>query len=228
FFCESAQICILSRRTDIAMLGVAVISGVVGWAFVRTWFKVQGTNIASDGSNHQVRWQQLVLATLGYAFVICLFAWAPYQFETDLGTLFEKIRHESNLMPFKQHFSTRSLGSAVDIVKEAGLLFPLGLLLAKLLTTMRPAFTRMQTLLLTGSICGCFACLTELSQAIVPGRYIDVTDVFLGAFGGLCGAVVLQLFEVHMHDSDDGQQQEQEQEQQQQHAQVYDPLDKKR
>ncbi|MCP4448866.1 MAG: VanZ family protein, partial [Myxococcales bacterium] len=46
FFCESAQICILSRRTDIAMLGVAVISGVVGWAFVRTWFKVQGTNIA--------------------------------------------------------------------------------------------------------------------------------------------------------------------------------------
>ncbi len=195
-FCEAAQLCILSRRSDIAMLGVAVISGVLGWALVRTWFKVQGTQINTDGSTAAVRWQQLALAALGYAFIICLFAWAPYQFETDLGTLFEKIRHESNLMPFKQHFSTRSLGSAVDIVKEAGLFLPLGLLLGKLLTTLKPQFGRMPTILLTGILCGCFAVFTELSQAMVVGRYIDVTDVFLGGFGGLCGAVVIQLFEV--------------------------------
>ncbi len=198
FCCETAQICVLSRRTDIAMLAVAALSGALGWALVRTWFKVQGAHVASDGTSDQVRWQQLALATLGYAFVIGLFAWSPYQFETDLSTLFEKIRHESNLMPFRQHFSTRSLGSAVDIVKEAGLFLPLGLLLAKLLTTLRPAVPRMQTLLITGFLCGSFACFTELSQAIVIGRYIDITDVFLGAFGGLCGAVVVQLFEIRM------------------------------
>jgi len=198
-FCEGAQICILSRRTDIAMLGVAVLSGVLGWALVRTWFKIQGTQVRSDGSSAEVRWQQLALATLGYAFVIGLFAWSPFQFETELGTVFEKIRHESNLMPFKQHFATRSLGSAVDIVKEAGLFLPLGLLFAKLLTSIRPEFSRLQTVLITGFFCGSFACFTELSQALVVGRYIDVTDVFLGAFGGICGAVVLQLFEVRMH-----------------------------
>lgn len=196
FCCETAQICILSRRTDIAMLAVAALSGVLGWALIRTWFKIQGTHVTSDEASYQARWQQLALATLGYAFVIGLFAWSPYDFETDLSVLFEKIRHESNLMPFKEHFSTRSLGSAVDIVKEAGLFLPLGLLFAKLLETVRPSLTRLQTLLVTGTACGAFACFTELSQAIVVGRYIDITDVFLGAFGGLCGAVVLQLFEV--------------------------------
>lgn len=212
-FCEAAQICILSRRTDVAMLGVAVLSGVLGWALVRTWLKIQGTQIHSDGTSSEVRWQPLALATLGYALVIGLFAWSPFQFETELGTVFEKIRHESNLMPFKQHFSTRSLGSAVDIVKEAGLFLPLGLLFAKLLTTVRPQLGRLQTVLITGVFCGAIACFTELSQALVVGRYIDVTDVFLGAFGGLCGAVVLQLFEVRMQGSElpahSGQQQQQ-------------------
>ncbi len=199
-FCELAQICILSRRTDIVMLPIAVLSGLLAWLLVRTWFKIQGTNASGDVAG-ETRWQPLALALLGYALVIGLFAWSPFQFETDLGVVFEKIRHESNLMPFKQHFSTRSLGSAVDIVKEAGLFVPLGLLFAKLALLLRPQLSRIQVLIGVAFLCGSYACFTELSQALVVGRYIDITDVFLGAFGGLCGAVVLQLFEVRQQTS---------------------------
>lgn len=193
--CELAQLFILSRRTDIVILPVAVAAGVLAWALVRAWFKVQQVDPRTGGTIH-VRWQELALALLGYALVIGLFAWSPFAFETDVAAVFEKIRHESNLIPFKQHFSTRSLGSAVDIVKETGLFVPFGMLGARLLVELRPTLHRIQVILIVGVASGCYAVFTELSQAVVIGRYIDVTDVFLGGFGGLCGAVLVHLFAV--------------------------------
>lgn len=193
FICESSQIFILSRRTDIAMLPIAVLAGVLGWLLVRTWFKLQSVD-PKTGIDNAIRWQQLALALVGYCLIIGLFAWSPFQFETDIGAVLTKIKHESNLVPFRQHFSTRSLASAVDIVKETGLFVPFGLLSARLLLEIRPGFNRIQTLVVVAFASGCFAIFTELTQAVCIGRTIDITDVFLGGFGGLCGAVLLSLF----------------------------------
>jgi len=193
FFCESAQIFILSRRTDVAMLPVAVLAGALGWLLVRTWFKLQSVD-PNNGVDNSIRWQQLALALLGYSLIICLFAWSPFQFETDIGAVITKIRHESNLVPFRQHFSARNLASAVDIVKETGLFVPFGLLGARLAMELRPSLTRVQTIALVAIASGCFAIFTESTQAVCIGRTIDITDVFLGGFGGLCGAVLLSLF----------------------------------
>jgi len=193
-FCEMSQVFILSRTSDIAILILAVIAGIIGWAVVKIWFNLQNVEVAREDTDEGAKWRSLTVALIGYAIIIGLFAWSPFNFETDHKTVAKKILYESNAVPFKEHFSTRSLGSAVDIVKEVGIFVPLGVLLAYLLIGILPRLTRGQIVLIAGVICMAYATFVELSQAVCIGRYIDVTDVFLAGFGGVCGAVLLRLF----------------------------------
>ena len=193
-FCEVAQVFILSRTTDIVMIPIAVVAGIMGWALVKVWFSVQGADAPAGRETDQSNWRPLVVALVGYALVIAFFAWSPFNFETDPKTVARKIIYESNLIPFREHFDTRSLASAVDIVKETGLFVPFGLLLSLLMLEIRPGLPRMKAALLTGVISAGFATVTELSQAVCVDRYIDITDILLAGFGGVCGAVLLQLF----------------------------------
>jgi glycopeptide antibiotics resistance protein len=193
-FCELSQVFILSRTSDIAVLFLAVIAGIVGWAVVKIWFNVQNVEAAREHADEGTRWRSLTVALIAYAIVIALFAWSPFHFETDHKTVAKKILYESNAIPFKEHFSTRSLSSAVDIVKEVGIFVPLGVLIAYLLLGILPRLTRWQVVVVTGVICMAYATFVELSQAVCVGRFIDATDVLLAGFGGVCGAVLLRLF----------------------------------
>jgi glycopeptide antibiotics resistance protein len=192
--CEVCQLFIMSRTTDIVMVPIAVIAGILGWALVKVWFNLQHVEVASERAETEKNWRPLAVALVGYALIIVFFAWSPFRFETDLRTVAAKILHDSNLIPFKEHFETRSLSSAVDIVKEVGLFVPFGVLLAFLFFEIMPGASRWKVVLWTGVISGCFATFTELSQAVCIKRYIDITDIFLAGFGGLCGAVLLDLF----------------------------------
>jgi glycopeptide antibiotics resistance protein len=193
-FCEVAQMFIMSRTTDIVIIPIAIIAGIMGWGLVKVWFSVQGADTPEVRETEQSNWRPLVVALVGYALVIGFFAWSPFNFETDLRAVARKVIYESNLVPLREHFGTRSLASAVDIVKETGLFVPFGLLLSLLVFEIRPGLPRMNAALLTGVISAGFATVTELSQAVCIGRFIDVTDILLAGFGGLCGAVLLQLF----------------------------------
>ncbi len=199
--CEVAQIFILSRTTDMAMLPLAMIAGVLGWALVRVWFNLQNEEVAGGGQKASSNWRPLAVASIGYGLVILFFAWSPFRFELDPVTVANKVLHDSNIIPFKEHFSTRSLASAVDIVKEALLFVPLGVLLSFLLSELVPSMQRLKIALIAGVICGLFATFTELSQAICVRRYIDITDILLAGFGGLCGAIALSMFRYKKPDS---------------------------
>lgn len=191
--CESAQLFILSRKTDVVMVPIALLAGLLGWVLAKGWFRLQHVD-ASGHSRDADAWRPIALALLGYTLILIFFAWSPFDFETDLVAVAQKVLHESNLVPFKNHFDTRSLASAVDIVKEAGLFVPFGLLLSMLLHQLFPNLSRVKGILIVGVLCGGVSCATELSQAFCVGRYIDVTDVFLGGFGGLAGGALLRVF----------------------------------
>ena len=195
-FCEVAQIFIMARTSDIVMIPIAVLAGIMGWALVKVWFTVQEPETPTAAETDHSHWRTLVVALVGYALVIAFFAWSPFRFETDPKTVALKILHDSNFIPFKEHFAVRSLGSAIDIVKETGLFVPFGLLLSLLLSEIRPDTPRLKAALQVGAISAAFATVTELSQAVCIERYVDVTDILLGGFGGLCGAVLLQLFQL--------------------------------
>jgi glycopeptide antibiotics resistance protein len=192
--CEASQVFILSRTTDMAMLPIAVLAGVLGWALVRVWFGVQNVEPAVDGGRTRRNWRPLAVAAIGYGLVIVFFAWSPFRFELDLRTVANKVLHETNVIPFREHFATRSLSSAVDIAKETLLFVPLGVLLAYLVYEIRPEMPRLHSIVLVAVVCGVFAVCTELSQAICVGRFIDITDIFLAGFGCLCGALTFRLF----------------------------------
>lgn len=191
---EMAQLFIMSRTTDIAMLFLAVMAGVIAWALVRTMIKLQSTEKVSTQANPQEIWKSLLVALIGYAVMIALFAWSPFSFELNPVIVANKILYESNFVPFRAHFDVRSMGSALDIVKETGIFVPFGILIALLLSKVIPKAPRARVLLLASIGAMIFASFTELSQAVIVGRYIDVTDILLGGLGGLCGAAALGLF----------------------------------
>jgi glycopeptide antibiotics resistance protein len=193
--CEIAQVFILSRTTDMAMVVLAVIAGALGWGLVRVWFNLQHAEVSAAAPGAAGRnWRPVAVAAIGYGLVILFFAWSPFRFELELRTVAAKVLHETNIFPFREHFATRDLGSAIDIVKETLLFVPLGVLLSYLLYEIAPGLTRLNRILLAAVVCGLFATFTELSQAVCIGRYIDITDILLAGFGGLCGAVMLGVF----------------------------------
>ena len=55
---------------------------------------------------------------------------------------------------------------------------------------------RLRVIIVAGIVSGCYAVLTELSQAVSIGRYMDITDIFLAGAGGLTGAALLRLFRI--------------------------------
>lgn len=192
--CEIAQVFLMSRTTDIFMIPLAALAGLAGWGIVRIWFGLGDVETADPGRGGGARWRVILLAIVGYAALLLLFALSPYRFETDPSAVARKILHESNLIPLREHFATRSLGSAVDIVKETGLFVPLGMLVSLLIAGIRPGMPRVRVILAAGTACALYAVFTELSQAVSVGRYIDVTDIFLAGAGGLAGAAMLRLF----------------------------------
>ncbi len=102
--------------------------------------------------------------------------------------------YESNLVPFKAHFEVRSIGSAIDIVKEVGIYVPMGLLITLLINNVYRNMKRLKLVILAGLFCGVFGVFTELSQAACVGRYVDVTDIFLAGVGGIIGSALFRLF----------------------------------
>jgi glycopeptide antibiotics resistance protein len=191
---ECSQLFILSRTSDIVMLPIAVVAGWLGWRLVQAWWKVANPSrermIKRDVDNNKI----LGIAIAFYAVIICLLAWAPFQFEYHPDIVMDKIKYESNLVPFKMHFAVRDIGSAVDLVKEAGIFVPLGLLITMLLLRLRSRLDRVQIAILTGMACAAFAVFTELSQAACVGRYIDATDIVLAGIGGMAGSMLIKLF----------------------------------
>jgi glycopeptide antibiotics resistance protein len=191
---EAAQLFIMSRTSDILMFPLAVIAGILGWRISLIWINISTGQGSHPDSNYSNRINMSLLAVGGYTLVVCLLAWAPYNFEIDLKEILHKIRHDSNLLPFKLHFDTRSIGSAVDMVKEAGIFIPMGLLLTLYLSLRFGALTRTWLLILAAAGCLAIGAGVELSQAACLGRFIDVTDILLAGAGGLAGSALFRLF----------------------------------
>jgi VanZ family protein len=196
---ETLKLFNLSRTTDVSTVIVAFLAGAAGVAAARLWFGLQRqadavTGSGPPGADPRARRLRMVgLACVVYALFLALLSWYPYEFETNLRTVFSKIRHEANWLPFRAHFSVRSLGSAIDIVKETGLFVPFGLLGTLFVTSARAGTARRTIYLLVCALCFAYAGFLELTQAMCVGRFIDTTDLLLAATGGAVGVALSRL-----------------------------------
>ena len=92
------------------------------------------------------------------------------------------------------HFSTRSIGAAVDIVREVILYAPLGVIVALILQAGNKDVAAHYALFLAAIIAGAVVVILELLQLTVTGRYVDLTDCLLGIAGSVAGARLSPLF----------------------------------
>jgi glycopeptide antibiotics resistance protein len=186
-FCETSQVFVLSRTSDVAMFPIALAAGLLGWAVVKVWFSVRGINITVAPRGGLPVWRSWAVAVIAYVLAVSLLSLLPFDFERDHRGVALKIFSERNLVPFR--YTT----SALDVVRTAFLFVPLGFLVFYLLRAISPVSSGRKAIVLSGVVCAGFSTLMEVSQTIAVGRYADATDIVLALVGGTCGAVLARI-----------------------------------
>ncbi|MCP5348767.1 MAG: VanZ family protein [Gammaproteobacteria bacterium] len=185
---EASNLFIRSGRSDILVPVLGFLTGL-GVASVMVGFARRAGPDKVGLSAAERHWL-LLGAGLLYGLLLLAIALSPFEFELSLRALRYKLLNNSNFLPFRLHFTTSSLESAVDIVREPILYAPLGGLLALWLGGLTRAPSR-RTILVLATVAGFgFAGGVEALQLGVVGRYVDITDALLGGIGSLGGAIL--------------------------------------
>lgn len=189
---ELSNLFILSGRSDIV---VPLLGFAIGLLVAGTLVKLTQTADPQRTSGiYDNRLYLYVNALVLYGFLLLLISLSPFDFEISLASIRNKFLNDSNFIPFMAHFSSRSISSAIDIVREFILYAPLGALLVLTLRSLVRSISTPVQLLLCGVFTGSIAMVLELLQLMVQGRYVDVTDCLLAVGGGIAGAILAPLF----------------------------------
>jgi VanZ family protein len=193
-FAETSKVFILNARSDVLTVLLAALAGMASAYCVLRWSVSFRLDSANDRNAEQR--QLIVLGIIAYASFVAVLAWSPYQFEVRIGAIKDKLLGDSNLLPFRLHFGTRSIQAAVDLVREFCLFLPLGGLLGILI---RQCFHHPQRWLLaivSAGLCFGYGLALELTQLIIVDRTVDITDPLLGALGAASGSLLTPLLHV--------------------------------
>jgi glycopeptide antibiotics resistance protein len=192
-FIEFSNIFIKSGRTDIAVPFLGFFTGLLT-SYLCLKFSSASQNLSQENTIQANRYVYLSAAFI-YALLLLTVSLSPFEFELSLDVIKQKLLHESNIIPFKAHFSARSISAAIDIVREVIQFAPLGALLALSLGTFRQiSDQKIKIIFIVGILGGTYAGILETLQLTVVGRYVDLTDCFLAASGCVFGAIILPIF----------------------------------
>lgn len=188
---EFANLFIRSGRSDVLVPVLGFTAGLaVAWVVSRYASLAEKQDTREIGSRSYLLFSMLLL----YCMVLVSVSLSPYEFELSIRAVRDKFLSDSNLLPFRLHFSARSVSSAIDIVREFILYAPLGACLATWLPTTVLRLQRRSLLLVAGVAGLLFGAWMELLQLTVVGRYVDITDILLAACGSLAGALLAPVF----------------------------------
>ncbi|NNG16964.1 MAG: VanZ family protein [Gemmatimonadales bacterium] len=124
-----------------------------------------------------------------HSFVICLWAWRPFVPEIDPSIIAYNL-FEHWWVPLASLGQRLDLFSVVDVSAGFFLYLPLGALLA--------VWPLRQQGLLQSFFPGIYlAALTELSQLLIAGRFMDITDFLVQSAGVVIGWVVIRRAGFH-------------------------------
>ncbi len=197
---EVAQIFIVSRTVDVACVLLAPVAAAIGWVLAWGWQRIQGlhdVHAAEHGQPERLYW--LGLTALVYFGILMALAWAPFDVEPDLRLVAQKVRDESNLVPFRVHFERHSLPATRDIIEETVQFVPLGLLVVLFCRQLSARVTRLARMnrrammAVAALVCAGVGLFLELGQSFFRGRFVDLTDVILAGLGGLLGSALVRV-----------------------------------
>ena len=161
---EALQIAIPGRDVDMTSVALAAMGSALGAA-----------PVACTGEGDARRWIGPALWIWGLAAV--LGAWNPPQFTWPAPPYWRR----EMIVPFWSYFHSRTMDDLADVVEQALVFVPLGVLLAA--RSPRQSFPGA---IFIGLVLGV---VLEIGQAFIPSRFADVTDALSAAAGaglGLC------------------------------------------
>lgn len=189
-FLEIADIFVKSGRSDILIpilaFGVGLLSAMAANKIIQlSAEEVKAETTASLSAN-----TALITSIIIYLFIILIFSLSPYEFELSLDAIRAKLS-DSNFIPLKAHLSHRSLGAAIDLIREPLIYAPWGALLYVLTQRL---VEQIPAIIISIGLTGATALFIEAVQLAIVDRFVDITDPLLACGGCILGIVFTQLF----------------------------------
>jgi glycopeptide antibiotics resistance protein len=189
---EFSNLFVQSNRSDTIIPVLAFVAGLAVAAAL-LWFARRSTaSLAMESGSERL--YLYLSAGLLYVLFLLVVSLSPYEFELSARAIRTKLFQDSIVVPFLLHFSSRSISSAIDIVREFILYAPFGRLVALWLRGLAPPVSVRTAILSAALIGGAIAFWIEFLQLAVAGRYVDITDILLATCGSTAGAVMAPLF----------------------------------
>lgn len=181
---EILQALIISRYTSSTDVILGSLGVAVGTLLVRRLLVPAG-GVDEAGSTQRSRgW---LLAAAGYAALLPIVFWAPYDFTDDRGVIKQRLS-DMRAVPFARMQQGSDLVSLFAASRAAIWFAPVGLLagvgLGRL--ALRAPGRHLVLVLVAAGISG-WALLIELVQVLLPSRHADLTDALICSAGGLAG-----------------------------------------
>jgi glycopeptide antibiotics resistance protein len=183
---ESIQVLAISRTADITDFTMNALGVITGVLVATRWIHLSSVEAADDG----VRlWP--VLALLAWFLVLIGRHWSPFNFVVD--SAFARSRLPALMrVPFYGYYWASPLDAFAEAVSKMLLGIPVGALLQ---TTWQPKSQAAQLAQAAGItiLAGGLFLIIELGQLLLPSRYPDQTDIYLGTFGAVVGMMAVRL-----------------------------------
>jgi glycopeptide antibiotics resistance protein len=193
---EVLQLFVYSRVTSTTDVLMAGCGGAIGVALAR-WLRPSTGNQGSPrainfgGAYFALLW---ILAFAGWAGVLIVVFWYPFDFSTDWGFVHGRLAALKRV-PFEAYYFGTEFRAVTEVFHKTGFFFPLGALLAVGAAGIRRRLAVPAILLHAASalVVACAAAGIEIGQLFLPGKVADTTDWFLETFGGLVGYFCLRI-----------------------------------
>jgi glycopeptide antibiotics resistance protein len=193
---EVLQLFVYSRVTSTTDVLMAGCGGAIGVALVR-WLRPGTGNQSSPrstgfgGGYFALLW---ILALAGWAGVLMVVFWYPFDFNTGWGFVHGRLAALKRV-PFEAYYFGTEFRAVTEVFHKTGFFFPLGALLAVGAAGIRRRFAVPAVLLHAASalVVACAAAGIEIGQLFLPGKIADTTDWLLETLGGLVGYFCLRI-----------------------------------
>ncbi len=191
---EAGQVVVASRTADVVQVLLGPVGALLGAWCARQWTKM--TTEDGRGTPLPTVRTALLFAAAAWTVVLWTDAWLPFELLPTWKEAARKLVHETHWVPLSAYATRRTLADWQDIGREVGFFIPLGLLIGAWADRREPPGPWSRRRLAPAVAIAVAGFALELSQCLIVGRVVDITDALSHTLGGVIGLHLASLLSV--------------------------------